>query len=62
MPYLAGVYALAAQMNPAITPDRFWALAMKTSRTTAFQHGERAYTLGPIIDPVALIDELARAR
>jgi hypothetical protein len=25
IPYIAGVYALAAQVKPAITPDEFWA-------------------------------------
>ncbi|MFB0516132.1 MAG: S8 family serine peptidase, partial [Candidatus Neomarinimicrobiota bacterium] len=33
VPYIAGVYALAAQVEPEITPERFWALAMKTGRT-----------------------------
>ena len=51
MPYIAGLYALAAQVDPKITPDRFWELAMKTGRTTRIKE----YSLGPIVDPVALI-------
>ena len=62
MPYLAGVYALAAQVEPRITPDRFWALATKTGRTINFARDGSTYTLGPIIDPVALIGELERSR
>ena len=33
VPYVAGVYALAVQVDPAITPERFWALAVRTGRT-----------------------------
>ncbi|HWQ54574.1 MAG TPA: hypothetical protein VN442_12895 [Bryobacteraceae bacterium] len=53
IPYIAGVYALAAEVDPMITPDRFWAAALKTGRRMQ---------LGPIIDPVALMAELGRKR
>lgn len=52
IPYIAGVYALAAQVDPQITPDRFWQIAKKTAR--------RVEGTGAIIDPVALIDALGR--
>ena len=55
IPYIAGMYALACQVNPAITPDRFWELAMQTGRTIQVTHNGKAYSLGPILDPVALI-------
>ncbi len=54
IPYIAGVYALAAQVDPNVTPDQFWALAMKTGRTIQRNEGP----LGPILDPVALIAAL----
>ncbi|UCE46285.1 MAG: S8 family serine peptidase [Phycisphaerales bacterium] len=54
-PYLAGVYALAAQVEPEITPWRFWALAMKTGRLIEVQRQGERYSMGPIIDPVRLI-------
>lgn len=54
IPYIAGVYALAAQVEPNVTPDRFWALAMKTGRTVEHKEG----TLGPILDPIELIAAL----
>jgi subtilisin family serine protease len=60
IPYIAGVYALAAQVDPTITPDRFWELALRTGRTVEGTHNGQAYTLGPIIDPVALIAALGK--
>jgi hypothetical protein len=51
IPYIAGMYALAAQVDPKITPERFWALAMKTGRTGS---------LGPILDPAHLVEALQR--
>ncbi len=60
MPYIAGVYALAAQVQPKITPERFWELAMKTGRTVQVKQGDKSYALGPIIDPAALIAGLKK--
>jgi hypothetical protein len=57
-PYIAGVYALAVQVDPAITPERFWALAIKTGRTIELERKGQKRRLGPIIDPVALISTL----
>jgi hypothetical protein len=61
-PYLAGVYALACQADPALTPDRFWASALKTARTIDFDDAGEKVTLDPILDPVALIDSLTPQR
>jgi subtilisin family serine protease len=58
VPYIAGVYVLAAQVDPEITPERFWKLAMKTGCTIEVEHQGRKYELGPIVDPGALIDAL----
>jgi hypothetical protein len=58
IPYIAGVYALAVQADPAITPERFWSLAMKTGRTIELKYRDETISFGPIIDPVALIREL----
>jgi hypothetical protein len=60
IPYIAGAYALAAQVDPKITPERFWALAMKTGRTVRVSHESRSLDLGPILDPVQLIEALRR--
>ena len=54
-PYIAGIYALAAQVYPAITPERFWALAARTGRTIEVEHEGERCPLGPIVDPARLI-------
>ena len=60
IPYLAGMYVLAAQVDPAITPDTFWKLAMETGQTIETNHEGKTYQLGPILDPAALIAALKR--
>lgn len=60
IPYLAGVYALAVQVDPKITPDRFWETAMSTGRTIEVRRGDKAHPLGPIIDPVRLVAALEK--
>jgi len=60
IPYIAGVYALAAQVEPSITPNMFWQLALETGKTIEFQHEGEIYTLGTILDPVELMDRLDR--
>ena len=58
VPYAAGAYALAAQVCPEITPEQFWSLALKTGRTIQLNHDGKMIPLGPILDPVALVDAL----
>ncbi len=58
VPYVAGVYALAVQADPAITPERFWTLAVRTGRTIEVNRQGMTRPLGPIIDPVRLIHAL----
>jgi hypothetical protein len=60
IPYIAGAYALAAQVEPKITPERFWALAMKTGRTVEMKDGAKTMSLGPILDPARLVEALRR--
>jgi hypothetical protein len=55
IPYIAGMYALAAQVYPEITPEVFWELAMRTGRTITLDHGGEQIPFGPILDPQALI-------
>jgi hypothetical protein len=57
-PYIAGLYALAAQTDPTITPERFWSTALGTCRAVEVEHDGRTFSLDTIIDPVALINEL----
>ncbi len=58
IPYLAGMYALAAQVNPEITLEEFWNGALNTGRTIQIQHDGRKYKFGVILDPQALIEEI----
>ncbi len=60
IPYIAGAYALAAQVDPKITPERFWALAMKTGRMLPVSREGKSLDLGPILDPAQLIEALRR--
>jgi len=58
IPYLAGMYALAAQVQPEITPEEFWRAALNTGRTIQIQHEGKEYEFGVILDPQALIEAL----
>jgi len=58
IPYIAGLYALAAQVDPGITPERFWSLSIETGRTIELRHDGETIPLGPIVDPVALIERI----
>jgi hypothetical protein len=49
VPYIAGVYALAVQVDPAITPERFW--ASRANRVPSMNW--HAKPLGPsLIGPI----------
>lgn len=58
VPYLAGIYALARQVDPTLTPDDFVALAHETARIP--QAPRLAYDGQnlTVLDPVALIGAL----
>jgi hypothetical protein len=60
IPYIAGAYALAAQVDPKITPERFWALALKTGRIVQVPHEGKSLDLGPILDPAQLLEAVRR--
>lgn len=60
IPYIAATYALAAQVDSTITPERFWALALATGQTIPLKHGLHTLSLGPILDPAALIAALQK--
>jgi hypothetical protein len=61
-PYIAGVYALSVQVDPSITPERFWSLAMATGRTIELERDGKPVPFGPIVDPVALIKALDKGQ
>ncbi len=53
VPYVAGLYALACQVNPDINPETFWKEAIKTSSVNKAE-------LGKIINPVKLVDSITK--
>lgn len=58
IPYIAGLYALASQVAPNVTPDLFWAAALKTGTSLEIPRDGKTYVLEKIVNPVALVDEL----
>jgi hypothetical protein len=58
VPYLAGMYALAAQVKPDITPEVFWETALKTGKTIQLLYDGKEYEFGVILDPQSLIEAL----
>jgi hypothetical protein len=60
IPYLAGTYALAVQVEPDITPEEFWATALKTGKTIQITHEGADYSFGVILNPQALITTLQK--
>jgi hypothetical protein len=55
MPYLAGVYALVAQIYPTITPEQFWDLALDTGDWNVVETENGIESLGPILNPGEMI-------
>ena len=62
VPWISGLYALACQVNPGITPDQFWTAALKTGKTIRLQHQAEEIDFGTIADPIRLIQELEAAK
>jgi hypothetical protein len=61
-PYLAGIYSLACQVYPKITPDQFWKLARNTGSYVEIPHNGKQVKIGPIINPPGLIKALQTNR
>lgn len=57
VPYVAGLYALACQVKPDITPDVFWDEAFNTS-DNIYEENSTEVKLGKIINPVKLIEKI----
>jgi subtilisin family serine protease len=60
IPYIAGLYAMSAQVNPDITPDVFWQ-AVETTAIPFFETVDGQETpIGKLIQPVAVIEAVKR--
>lgn len=55
VPWMAGVYALACQVNPKITPEQFLQIAHDTGDTITVSRDSKEYKLGPVMNPAKII-------
>lgn len=58
-PYIAGLYALACQVRPDVTPETFWKAALATGDPASVARGIKTY-VGRIVDPGRLLESLRR--
>ncbi len=56
-PYIAGLYAMACQVKPDVTPELFWKTAMETGASREVTRGDETYP-ARMLNPVALIESL----
>jgi len=57
LPYIAGLYALACQVKPEITPEVFWRAALATGETMPVKADWATY-VGKMVNPGRLIESL----
>lgn len=60
IPYIAGLYALACQVDPAMTPDKFWETSLNTGDRLNVNRNGKDYYLGKIVNPIKLMDEIKK--
>ena len=58
IPYISGLYVLACQVDPQITPDKFWKTALATGSYMNYNDNGKMIKFGKIINPVKLIHTL----
>lgn len=58
IPYVAGLYALACQVKPSVTPHEFWNKALDTGNIIEIDKDGKKYKFGKIVNPVKLIESL----
>jgi hypothetical protein len=60
IPYIAGLYTLACQVDPEITPQKFWEIALNTGNALTIKKDGKDYYVGKIANPEKLIKELKK--
>ncbi|MBN1647042.1 MAG: hypothetical protein JW874_03320 [Spirochaetales bacterium] len=60
--WLGGLYALALEIYPRLTPELFWQTALATADSARVRHLAREYPLTGIINPQALIQKLSELK
>lgn len=58
VPWIAGIYALACQVKPDITPELFWETAQKTSVAARTEIDGSTEQFGRIVNPEGLLAAL----
>lgn len=56
-PYIAGLYSLACQVNPRITPEEFWKAALETGESREITKGDIKYP-AIMLNPIGLIESI----
>lgn len=59
-PWIAGLYALACQVDPGMTPARFWKAALATARRVPTERNGVERAIDAVVDPAALVAALER--
>jgi len=60
IPYIAGLYALACQVKPSVTPQEFWYKALETGDLIEIERNNKKYKFGKIVNPVKLMEILKK--
>ncbi len=60
IPYIAGLYALACQVKPSITPQEFWNKALETGNIIEIDQNGKKYKFGKIVNPIKLMEMLKK--
>ncbi|GLC31317.1 S8 family serine peptidase [Clostridium omnivorum] len=60
IPYISGLYALACQVNPDITPEKFWEAALSTGDIIDYKNDNKTYKFGTIVNPKKLMDKIEK--
>ncbi len=58
VPYIAGLYALAVQVDREITPHEFWKQALRTGNLLELERNGSSVSVGKIVNPVRLMAAL----
>jgi hypothetical protein len=62
IPYIAGLYALACQVRPQVTPEEFWKTALATGDAVEIQGNNQTFVLKTIVNPGRLIEALEKQK
>lgn len=60
IPYVAGLYTLACQVDTNVTPKEFWETALNTGDALTIKKDNKDYYIGKIVNPNRLIEELKK--